>query len=39
MSQDSAKMSDTAQTELFSPGVMEQADNLMPQHLTVHYAQ
>lgn len=39
MSQDSTKMPDTAQTELFSPAVIEWADNLMFQHLTVHYAE
>lgn len=39
MSQDCTKMPDTAHTELFSLAVMEQAVNIMSQHLTVHYAQ
>lgn len=39
MSQDCTKMPDIACTELFSLAVMEQANNFMSQHLTVHYAQ
>lgn len=37
MSQDSTKMPDTAQTELFSPAATKWADNLTFQHLIVHY--
>lgn len=39
MSQDSTQVLDTAHTELFFLGAVEQAVNLMSQHWTVHYAQ